>query len=96
MTLNIMESFPVQVSVTIEGYLPDGCTELYEVNAIRDGDTFDIEVITRRPSGDVMCTMALVPFEETVDLDVLSLPAGEYTVRAGDLSETFVFDVDNE
>jgi hypothetical protein len=37
----------------------------------------------------------LVPFTETVPLDVASLPAGTYTVMAGGLTETFNLTVDN-
>lgn len=95
LSVNLMESFPVQVSVNLTGYLPDGCTEIYEIKASKDGDTFTIEIVTRRPSGDVFCTMAIVPFEETVKLDVEGLSAGTYTVVAGGMRETFTLDVDN-
>jgi inhibitor of cysteine peptidase len=93
--INIMESFPLQVSVTLVGYLPDGCTEIEEIKASREGQIFSIEIVTKRPAGDVACTMAIVPFEEVVKLDVQGLPAGEYVVEAGDLQESFTFDVDN-
>jgi inhibitor of cysteine peptidase len=43
-----------------------------------------------------MCTQALVPFEERVDLDVQGLPAGTYTVDVNGISDTFTFDADNE
>ena len=95
MDVQIMESFPVQVSVTLTGYVPDGCTEIYEINAPRDGQIFDIEVVTRRPL-DVACTQAIVPFEETVSLDVEGLSAGEYTVELGEMSQTFTLEQDNE
>jgi len=95
MRVNVMESFPVQVRVMLDGYLPDGCTEIYEINTTRDGDTFNIEVITRRPTGDVFCTMAIVPFEETIKLDVEGLTAGTYQVVAEGLTETFTLDIDN-
>jgi hypothetical protein len=39
--------------------------------------------------------MAIVPFEETVSLDVEGLPAGEYTVEVGELSQTFTLEQDN-
>ena len=93
--LQIMESFPVQVNVTLSGYLPDGCTEIREIKAPREGETFTIAVVTQRPI-DVACTMAIVPFEETISLDVEGLPAGEYTVEHGELSKTFTLEQDNE
>jgi inhibitor of cysteine peptidase len=95
MSVMIMESYPVQVSVELSGYLPDGCTTIREVGSSRNGDTFTIQIATQRPDGDVACTMALVPFNERVDLEVEGLPAGEYTVRYGELSETFTLDADN-
>lgn len=95
MSVNIMESFPVQVSVTLVGYLPDGCVDIEEIKTSREEQTFTIDVVTRRLTGDVACTMAIVPFEESVSLDVEGLPAGEYTVQAGDLTQTFTLEADN-
>jgi inhibitor of cysteine peptidase len=95
LNVQIMESFPVQVSVVLTGYLPDGCTEIYEINASREDQTFTIQVLTRRPV-DLACTMAIVPFEETVSLNVEGLPAGDYTVELGDLSQVFTLEQDNE
>lgn len=92
--VQIMESFPVQVNVVLTGYLPDGCTEIYEINAPKEDQTFTIQVLTRRPV-DLACTMAIVPFEEIVSLDVEGLPAGDYTVELGELSQTFTLEQDN-
>ena len=33
-----LESFPVQIHVVAEGYLPDGCTEIDEINTEREGE----------------------------------------------------------
>jgi hypothetical protein len=90
----ILESFPVQVRAIIRGSLPDGCTTVKEINPTRDGKAFNIQIITERPAG-AMCTEALVPFEETVSLDVYGLPAGNYTVKAGEQTASFTLDVDN-
>jgi inhibitor of cysteine peptidase len=95
LSLMIMESYPLQVSAQLSGYLPDGCTTINEVQSSMKGDTFTIEIVTQRPGGDVACTMAIVPFEENVPLEVEGLPAGEYTVRVGELSETFTLETDN-
>jgi inhibitor of cysteine peptidase len=90
----ILESFPVQVNVVVRGNLPDGCTYLDEFDVQRNGNTFEMIIWTVRDP-EAMCTMALVPFEETVSLDVLGLEAGEYTVVVQDQSATFTLDVDN-
>ena len=89
MNVNVMESYPVQISVVLEGYLPDGCTEIDQITSTRDEFTFTVEIVTRRPAGDVMCTQQIVPFEETINLDVEDLEEGLYTVQYGELSESF-------
>jgi inhibitor of cysteine peptidase len=78
----------------VRGNLPDGCTYLDEFEVEREGDTFEIAVWTVRDP-EAMCTMALVPFEETVSLDVAGLEAGEYTVVVQDQTASFRLDVDN-
>ena len=88
----IMESDPIQVSVVLEGYLPDGCTEIEEISTTRDNRNFLIEITTRRPAGDVMCTQQIVPFEETINLDVENLEAGEYTVIYNDIKASFTLE----
>lgn len=94
--INIMESFPVQVSATVVGNLPDGCTRIVDSKAeMIDESTFELRIITERPE-DMMCTMALVPFEEHINLDVKGLPAGTYTVKGFGLENSFTFDMDNK
>jgi inhibitor of cysteine peptidase len=92
----IMESFPVQISVIVTGNLPDGCTSIVGSKAeMVDDTTFFISIFTERPE-DMMCTMALVPFEESISLDVHGLPAGDYTVKGFDVEESFTLDIDNK
>lgn len=91
----LLESFPLQARAVVIGYLPDGCTELSEITVERQDQDFVLTVSTRRPSGDIACTEALVPFEETVELDIEGLEAGTYIVIAQDQEATFALDVDN-
>jgi inhibitor of cysteine peptidase len=94
--INLMESFPIQVSATVVGNLPDGCTRIVDSRAeLIDESTFELRIITERPE-DMMCTMALVPFEEHIILDVEGLPAGTYTVKGFGLENSFTLDVDNK
>ncbi len=95
--LQIMESFPVQVAAVARGTLSDGCTEIDEVRSSFDEEskTFTVTITTVRDE-DAVCTQALVPFEERIELDVRGLPAGTYTVDVNGVRETFTFDVDNE
>ena len=90
----ILESFPVQVHVTVTGYLGDGCTELGDITQTREGNTFVITITTTRPA-EAICTQQLVGFEQNIPLDVAGLPAGTYTVDVNGFTDTFTLDVDN-
>ena len=92
--LMIMESFPVQVSVRARGDLPDGCTTIDQIESTQNGSAFTITISTLRPA-DAVCTEAVVPFDETIPLDVVDLPAGTYTVAVNGRSGTFTLSVDN-
>lgn len=93
--VSLMESFPLQASARLVGNFADGCTSLADVQVVREGNQFTLTPIVTRPA-DMMCTEALVPFEENVSLDIQGLPAGTYTVVVGEISAEFTLDVDNE
>ncbi len=96
MEVYILESFPLQVAVKVTGNLPDGCTTIVGSESKRlDENTFEIFIYTDRPE-DTSCTMALVPFEETIMLDVAGLPAGTYIVTGYGSESSFTFDMDNQ
>ncbi|MCB8961627.1 MAG: hypothetical protein H6651_15010 [Ardenticatenales bacterium] len=89
----LMESFPLQAQAVVTGDLANGCIVLNGLTAVRDGDSWRIEFdLTHQGE---MCTEALVPFEENVALDILGVPAGTYTVSAGDVSTEFTLAMDN-
>ncbi len=90
----IMESWPLQARVEIDGELGDGCTELEPITTEREGDTFFITVRTARPV-DAVCTLELRFFSESVALDIEGLEAGTYTVDVNGVTETFTLDRDN-
>lgn len=90
----IMESMPVQASVVVRGSLPDGCTSIGQATTEREDKTFVVTLTTQHPL-EAMCTQALVPYEQTVPLDVVGLPAGVYTVTVNGVSDTFELAVDN-
>lgn len=94
--IQIMESFPVQVTVVAKGNLPDGCTEVDEIRQEfhPESNTFAVEITTVHPT-DADCTEAEVPFEERISLDVYGLSAGVYTVDVNGVSDTFTLEVDN-
>jgi len=91
----LLESFPLQVNAVIRGDLPDaGCTKIAAIDQVRDGNTFRLTLVTTTDPL-ALCAQVLTPFEQVVSLDVLDLPAGTYTVKAGGVQQTFTFDVDN-
>jgi len=89
-----LESFPVQIQVIAEGYLPDGCTEIDKAETEREGNVFNINISTKRPK-DAICTQAIESFTETIPLEVLGLKAGNYTVNVNGVTESFELAVDN-
>lgn len=90
----ILESFPVQVNVVARGDLPDSCTTIDQVITQRSDTGFRVAVTTFRQP-DQICTQAIVPFEETISLDVAGLPAGTYQVTVNGVQDSFTLDVDN-
>jgi inhibitor of cysteine peptidase len=93
----ILESFPVQVHALVKGNLADGCTEIDQIEEARDMENKSFRVtITTSRDPDKICTQALVPFEETVPLDVRDLPAGAYTVDVNGVQATFELQQENK
>ena len=90
----MLESFPVQVQLNVKGNLPDSCTTLDQVNQSRDGNTFNVTIITKRPAG-AMCATVVTPYEKNIPLDVAGLKAGTYTVNVNNATQTFELKQDN-
>lgn len=90
----IMESFPVQINVKARGTLPNGCVTIDEVAIDRADNEFNIAISTIQDPIRV-CTQAVVPFEETIPLDVLGLEAGSYQVNVNGRTGSFTLSVDN-
>lgn len=93
--LLVLESFPVQVRAAVKGFLPDSCTYIDQINTRKEDKKFIISVQTVREI-EALCTQVVMPFEETVALDVLGLDKGVYVVEAGDQSSLFTLEVKNE
>ena len=63
----ILESFPPQVILEVEGYLADSCTTLHEITERREGDTIHVQVTTKRPQ-DLACATVITEIQHTVPL----------------------------
>jgi len=70
-----------------------GC-ESFALKGLIQSDIFWVEITTIRPT-NVECTTKVVPFEETIPLDVYGLSAGDYTVDVNSVTDTFTLGVDN-
>lgn len=80
-TVNIAESLPVQVSVTIAGNKSIPCVDL-QSPAIFRNDTQITVVLAETVLGPAeSCISVLAPFETTIALDVTGLESGSYTVN---------------
>ena len=63
----ILESFPPQVNLEVEGYLADSCTTLHETTERREGATIHVQVTTKRPQ-DLACATVITEIQHTVPL----------------------------
>lgn len=84
-----MESYPLQFSLVLKGYLPAPCHELRVVYNEPDADNrIDLEVYSVADPAAV-CAQMTQPFEQSVYLG--SFPAGHYTVWVnGKMAAEFV------
>lgn len=64
----ILESFPMQISLEITGFQPDGCDVPVIVDETLEDDTVTVEIYRNVPA-DVMCPMNIVPYEDTIILE---------------------------
>ncbi len=91
--IQILESLPVQVVVVVKGNLSDGCQQLDKINTVQAGNKFTITIARKSIDEQMMCTQALVPFEERIPLNVTGLKAGTYSVNVNGISKNFKLDM---
>ncbi|GAB4476499.1 MAG: hypothetical protein Kow00124_18670 [Anaerolineae bacterium] len=83
-----VETQPGQPPVlTIYGSLSDGCTQLRAISDTVQGSRIIVTVETSRDP-NLMCTMALAPFQTTYTLSSV-LAAGTYTLEVNDFTTQF-------
>lgn len=84
----LTESAPVQVTVEVNGWLPDLCSSHHETHQMRDGNTIFIKITITGSTG--YCATAAPSYQERVFIG--ALPAGEYTVIVNDVEQQFHVD----
>lgn len=80
--LIIMESYPIQVAITLRGDLPTPCHSLkyqYEVQAFPELKRIDVNVYSQAEA-DAVCVQMLQPFEENLGLDMQGAAEGLYAL----------------
>jgi hypothetical protein len=66
--VNVLESLPLQLTLTVTGNFQDGCEAPLKVKQQQDGDRLDITLYRELPA-DAVCPAVMTPFEETVPLE---------------------------
>lgn len=73
----VMESYPMQVSLNVSGYIPDGCSAPTEILQSRDGNMVVIRVFRNLPP-DAICTAIAAMYSETIRVEG-GFESGHYT-----------------
>lgn len=85
----LAESDPVQVTVEVNGWLPDSCTTHHETHQAQEGNTITIQITTIRPK-DFACATVVTEYQEQISIG--TLPAGDYTVKVNGMEQQFRVD----
>ncbi|MDB4285515.1 hypothetical protein N9903_01260 [bacterium] len=87
----ILDGFPGQVMIIARGGLPDSCSEIGSITQRREGNTFMVTIETLR-NPDQICAQVIVPFQESISLDIEGLPSDKYFVDVNSVRDSFVLD----
>jgi hypothetical protein len=74
---------------TLAGHFPDSCSTLGDVETAVAGETITVTVYADSPPG-MMCAAVLVPFEETITIDVSEFEPGDYIVVVNETATTIL------
>lgn len=78
--LLVMESFPVQIMLSVSGNLPTPCHTLHTDVAQPDADKRIQVSLWSEIDPAVMCTQVLQPFEESIRIPMEGAADGSYSV----------------
>ena len=84
----LAESAPVQVTVEVNGWLPDLCSSHHETHQMQDGNTIFIKITITGSTG--YCATEAPSYQERVFIG--ALPAGDYKVVVNDVEQQFRID----
>ncbi len=92
--IQIIESNPVKVNITVKGYRPDACTEFDKIVNKRENNIFHISITTIK-SADVTCENLPYFFEEVIPIEASGLNPGIYYVTANGVNGSFEITANN-
>jgi hypothetical protein len=78
----LLESYPVQIRLSVSGSQPDGCDYPVQVVQHRDGNTVTVEIFREVPP-NAICPMILRSYNETIALEG-GFESGTYTIHVND------------
>jgi inhibitor of cysteine peptidase len=84
----ILESFPPQIMVKVDGWLPDGCSEVGDITQTRDGFSIDVSITIRRLSAGA-CIAIAPQVTRNIRLNGSFAESGSYRVRVNGVEKSF-------
>ncbi len=92
--IQILESTPVKVNVSVKGYRPDACTDFDKIINKRENNVFNISITTIK-SEDVTCENLPYFFEKVIPIETNGLNPGIYYVTVNGVNASFEITADN-
>lgn len=93
-SLEVIETFPFQLVLTVDGSHADSCWQVAKATQTREDSTLYVAVMASLPQ-DADCAAQVTPFQLIYMLDIGGLPQGTYTVDVNGVVEEFTLPVDN-
>ncbi len=91
----VMESLPLQVSLSVSGFLSVPCVALLSPAVSYANNQFTVVLAESTLGPAETCIAVLEPFQTTIALDVTDLPAGTYLVDVNGIETEFILEMDN-
>lgn len=85
-TVNVMESSPMQMSIDVNGEHPDGCDYPVMIDQEKEGNDITVTIYRQVPL-DVMCPMMLNPYEATIQIDG-EFESGTYEITVNGVTQS--------
>ena len=88
--VSLLKSNPPQVSVDIQGGLPDGCTSYHDMDVTQEGNTIIIKITVQRPK-DAFCPAIFTFFNKFINLGSEFTTGTTYTLKVNDYTTSFTY-----